>query len=203
MSRNYFANTDETETHYLEEPSDLNRKGVYVKIKTRLSWGERKRLDSAAIKTMSVEQIRAGAEGKPIDGVEPEPVGTTATYGLETYTPQFLKLACHVIEWNLPGIDGRPVRLPRSIDEKARLMERLDEEIGDEIAAFIDRIVEAQQKALAAAKQKDEDGHALNGQVTASSSTRVIDGRAVAVDDEGNPTPPPVGLVPSGGWRQE
>lgn len=200
MSRNYFASVEETETYYLEEPSPENQKGIYVKAKLRLSWGERKRLDSAAVTSMSTEQRQAAANGQQVDGADQEEVARTMTYGLNLFTPNFLKLAAYLVEWNLPGRDGRPMRLPRNIDEKAALMERLDEEVGDEIAAFIDGLVERQQKALAAAKQKDEDGLALNGQVIGGSSTRMQDGRPV--DDEGNPTPQPVGPSLSAGWMQ-
>lgn len=199
MSRNYFANTEETETHYLEEPTEANPKGIYVKIKRRLPWGERKRLDSAAVTSMSTQQLQAVANGEQVDGAEQEEVARTMTYGLNLFVPNFLKLACYVIEWNLPGPDGRPVRLPRNLDEKARLMERLDEEVGDEIAAFIDGHIERQQKALAAAKGADDDGKSLEGQAV-SSSSRVIEGRAT--DAESNPTTPLAGSVPSGGWNQ-
>jgi hypothetical protein len=198
MARNYFATTDETETHYFEDPTPGNPKGVFVTIKLRLGWGERKRLDSAAVTTMSTQQLQAAANGQAVDGAEQEEVARTMTYGLNLFVPNFLKLACYILEWNLPGPNGRPMHLPRNIDERARLMERLDETVGDEIAAFIDGVVERQQKALEAAKDRDEDS--LNGQIVAS-NTRVIDGRAV--DDEGNPTPPAPGLVQSGSWKPE
>jgi hypothetical protein len=199
MSRNYFATTDETETHYFEDPSPGNPKGVFVTIKLRLGWGERKRLDSAAVTTMSTQQLQAAANGQAVDGAEQEEVARTMTYGLNLFVPNFLKLACYILDWNLPGPNGRPMHLPRNIDERARLMERLDETVGDEIAAFIDGVVERQQKALAAAKEKDEDGESVNGTVLASGS-RIIEGHVV--DGDENPTPPLAGRSPSSGSRR-
>lgn len=199
--RNFFASADETETHYLVEPSSENPKGFYVKVKTRLPWGERKRLDSAAVTSMSTEQRQAVANGQQVDGADQEEVARTMTYGLNLFVPNFLKLACYIVEWNLTGPDGRTVRLPRNIDEKARLMERLDEEVGDEIAAFIDGVIERQQKALAEAKERD--GEALNGVVSEAKTVRLADGRLVPADDEGNPTRLPLGTAQYSGLRQD
>jgi hypothetical protein len=195
VSLNFFANTEETETFYLVEPNEANRRGFYVKVKTRLSWGERKRLDSAAVTSMSTEQRQAAANGQAVDGAEQEEVARTMTYGLNLFVPNFLKLACYIVEWNLIAADGSTVRLPRQIDEKARLMERLDADIGDRIAAFIDGMVDGQQKALEAAKAKDGDGETLNGTVLSAGSRRL--------EEDEDPTTPPAGNLVSGGSRRK
>lgn len=198
MSQNFFANTEETETFYLVEPNDQDKRGFFVKVKTRLSYGERRRLELASVKNFSPSQLRAGANGQKIDGVEQEEVGGTMTYGLDLTVSSFLKLASYIVEWNLTAADGSTVRLPRQLDERARLMERLDADTGDKISNFIDGMVEQKVKALEAAVAKDENGDAMDGTVL-SGTSRVIRGG----DDEENPTTPtPAGLRPSTGSRR-
>jgi hypothetical protein len=200
MSLNFFANTEETETFYLVEPNDFNKKGFFVRVKKRLSWGERRRLEMSMVKNFSPSQMAAASAGQTINGAESEEVGGTMTYGLDMAVPSFLKLACYIVDWNLTTDDGSTVRLPRTLDEKARLMERLDAETGDRISLLIDGMVGEQVKALEAAKEKDEDGESLNGTVV-SRNSRLIEGRLVEGEDP-NSTPPPVGRTTSGGSRR-
>lgn len=144
----FFA-TEDTETVYLVPPSppDLP-KGVWFTMKRYLSYGEQRRVETAAMKGMSPEQLEKHA-------AEAERKGNLWLFDFEQQSS--LKLATYIVDWNLPGPDGKTVRWPKHLHERMLVVRQLNAPIGDLISSEIDRVIGRSEKVRAA---DVEDGDA-------------------------------------------
>jgi hypothetical protein len=128
-------------------PSDDTRRveiadGQWVEFKVALSYGERKRLDAAAVKA----QFGAGRG----DGIG---------YELAVDVQRALSLAVYVVDWNLADARGKVVEIPEQPDRRLAFFLEIDADLGDALAEEVEKI-QAARLAEAVAEVEAAPGNA-------------------------------------------
>lgn len=146
MSTNFFA-TEETVTVRLDDD------GHYVEIKRELDYGESGDLEGAAIRA------GLGADGTP-----------KLEFSLRNQ--RLLLLALYIVEWNLPGQNGKRVPLPDNIDQRVTLLARLSNKTAGLIVAKIDELRAENGDAAAIKLPEDAEPDPTNGGGDSARGTR-------------------------------
>lgn len=126
----------ETVRRFIDQPSEADPAGTWIELRAQLTYGERAALQSAAFGTLSAPQVEALA-------------ANPGSVPLDMYAARVWKIATYLHDWNILGPDGRPVRVPRDVKERLRLVEQLDEGLGSAIEAEINAFIAERALALA------------------------------------------------------
>lgn len=112
-NRSYFA-SEETVTVNLDD-------GIWVELKKELDYGEESELEGAAIKA----------------GLNPD---GSAKMEFSLKQQRQLMLALYLVDWNLPGANGKVVALPESLARKQEVVGRLSSKAARQIVGWITRL---------------------------------------------------------------
>lgn len=114
------------------------RPGIWVEIKRELDHGEEQQMQAAAMKGITRQQIQ-----NAVDEADTQDVIL-----MDSARLHFLKMAYHLLDWNLPDQQGRPITLPSRVEDRIKIVRRLSPRIGTKISEEIDKVREEKAKEL-------------------------------------------------------
>jgi pimeloyl-CoA synthetase len=124
--------------------------GTYwIEIKEELDFGEQTILDNASV---------VGVQRDALNEASGEGGGQTVRLDLTKH--RFLQCAIWLLRWNIPPDEnGKPIRLPRHINDRITTLKSLSSKVGDAIVAVIAEYIVSQQEDEEEAQAK-QDKHA-------------------------------------------
>ncbi len=157
----------ETVTVVLVPPRPGLPRGVWVKIKRQLSWGEDSMLDTAIIRGFSRQQL--------VDSVGKDDPGALTTL-VDLRKQRLLKAALFIDSWNVPSPNGQLKTWPPTIEERMRVLSELSPKWGKRIDEEIERLrAEDAELATAQGIESIESGGGQSGAESGRQDGQVID----------------------------
>lgn len=113
----------------------------WVELKRQLDYGELVQLEGTLFKGMTSS-----------DGDD-----DTTTWRTDSANFYVLRLALYIVDWNLPGKNGKPIPLPAKTSDRMRAIKPLNPKWAKKIAEEIDKLQAEQAKTAAA--EVDPEGN--------------------------------------------
>lgn len=120
-------------------------KRYWIEIQEELNFGQQTRLDNASVIGVMREQAAVGEDA-------------AQTVRLDLEKQRYLLCATWLVRWNLPAdANGKPIRLPRHVNERIEAIKNLHPAWGDAIVESITEHVAARQEAEQEAQDKADE----------------------------------------------
>lgn len=116
--------------------------GYWVELKRQLDYGELVQLEGTLFSGMTSEEINAAQ-------------GSQTTWKTDSANFYVLRLALYIVDWNLPGKNGKVTQLPTKTAERMRVIRALHPKWARQLAEKIDEL-EAEQGKVAEAEVNPE-----------------------------------------------